>query len=697
MRSWFVAEYRVVLPNRLPWLLTVAGLLLIGEAMLGRAAIGPPVYQNLAPGAEMLEDPDGRLTLAEVLALPAGSWARPGQPVLNPGYTTSVWWVRFTLDNDEGATRERWLEVGWPLLDWLEAWVMDGDTVVAAFQSGDQRPFASRPLATRTFVFPLDLPARSRRVLLLRLAMRDGVYDVIPLRLWEPAAYFQAVQRTNLWAGMYFGALLALFAYNTLLFLTTRDRHFFRYALYLAAVALWNQGYLGYGYQYLWPDHSWWNNQVNISLSGLTLLAATHFVTHYLDTRGRMPWLDKSLRVTTLMLLATMMIALADTLGWAVPVAGNIAAYVLLTCLLALMYLAAGLRALWLGFREARYFVLAWSCLVLGMIIYALTAFPEVLPRTVLTENSLNLGSLLECLLLALALGDRYKQLRDKQLALESQNRLALEAYSHRLEQEVEARTRELRTTVAQLDMALRNEQRAQAEQRTFLTTVAHELRTPLTVIDVIAQNLELDRLDADDQTRRRYERILQATGRLSHVLNQYLDEERMKAVLHDAMEEVECDPLQLLTEVAEAARLLANGQWLRVETADLPPTWRCDPTLTRLALMNLADNAVKYTPPATRVILSGGEADGGLWLAVKDDGAGLAADELERLFSPHQRGANASGRPGQGMGLALARRMIERQGGTLTGTSTPGQGCSFRIWLPLGRAESSSEGNDRA
>lgn len=658
-------------------------LLIVGSAALGFMAIAPPVYQNLAPQAEVLEDPSARLTLAEALALPAERWARPGQTRLNPGYSTAVWWVRCTLDNDRDATQQRWLEVGWPLLDWLDVQVIDGGRESTAFRTGDQRPFASRPLGTRTFVLPLELPAHSHQVVLLRLGMRDGVYDVIPLRLWEPAAFFQAAQRGNLWAGLYFGALLALLIYNSLLFLTTRDRNFFFYALYLAAVTLWNSGYLGYGYQYLWPDRSWWNNQVNISLSGMTLLAATNFVTHYLNTRRRMPWLHRTLQITTLLLVVTMVVALADTLDWAVPVVANIAGYVLLTCLLALLYLAAGVRALWLGFREARYFVLAWSCLVLGMLIYALSAFPGVLPHTLLTENSLNAGSLLECLLLALALGDRYQQMRDDQLALEQQTRVAQEAYSRQLEQQVETRTRELSATVAQLHAALETEQRTQSEQRTFLATVAHELRTPLTVIDVIAQNLELDSLEADDQTRQRYERILQATGRLSNVLRNYLDEAHMTSILHDTLQLADCDLRQLLAEVAEASRVLAQGQGPRVEAAGLPACWRCDPKLTRLALLNLADNAMKYTPPGTRVVLRGGREAMGLWLTVQDEGPGLSPEELEQVFKPHSRGANTTGRPGQGMGLPLARRLIERQGGTLTATSAPGQGCRFRIWLP--------------
>lgn len=181
-----------------------------------------------------------------------------------------------------------------------------------------------------------------------------------------------------------------------------------------------------YGYQYLWPDRSWWNNLINLPLTWLVHVGATGFATHYLETRRRMPLLHGALAGGTL-----------------------------------LMGLPAGL-----------------------------------------------------------ALGDHFNQLQNDRLALERQAREMQTAYAATLEHRVEERTQELRKAMQQVSAALELEQRAQLEQREFLATVSHELRTPLTVIDTVAQNLELEAVDADAQTRRRYEKILQATRRLAILLD---------------------------------------------------------------------------------------------------------------------------------------------------------------------------------
>jgi signal transduction histidine kinase len=108
---------------------------------------------------------------------------------------------------------------------------------------------------------------------------------------------------------------------------------------------------------------------------------------------------------------------------------------------------------------------------------------------------------------------------------------------------------------------------------------------------------------------------------------------------------------------------------------------------LTRLALSVLAENAVKYTPPGTAVRLTARFDRAGAReetvLEVADDGPGVSADELAKLFEPGYRGETARATEGSGLGLALARRLVELQGGTLTLGSPPGQGFAGTIRLP--------------
>lgn len=119
--------------------------------------------------------------------------------------------------------------------------------MVRSWSTGDQRPFAQRPLPSRTFAFPLELAPGETRLVVLRLALNDGVYDHIPLRLWEPNAFWAAARQFDLLVAGYYGLVLALLLYNLLLFLSTGDGHFLRYTAYLSLVLIWNIGFLGYG------------------------------------------------------------------------------------------------------------------------------------------------------------------------------------------------------------------------------------------------------------------------------------------------------------------------------------------------------------------------------------------------------------------------------------------------------------------
>ena len=132
-----------------------------------------------------------------------------------------------------------------------------------------------------------------------------------------------------------------------------------------------------------------------------------------------------------------------------------------------------------------------------------------------------------------------------------------------------------------------------------------------------------------------------------------------------------------------DSARLLSDQHFIQIDDEDLPSQFFCDPSLTRLALRTLADNAVKYTPPGSMVVLRGRQVADGVRIDVVDNGHGIALSERERIFERYYRGKQSGRQGGTGLGLALARSLIEKQGGTLTLTSDEGEGACFSVWLP--------------
>jgi PAS domain S-box-containing protein len=228
-------------------------------------------------------------------------------------------------------------------------------------------------------------------------------------------------------------------------------------------------------------------------------------------------------------------------------------------------------------------------------------------------------------------------------------------------------------------DLGARREH--EAGQRRFASMLNHEFRTPLSSIDGAIQRLEVTGVNADQPTRERYRRISNAVERLIGMLDQYLSPDRIEAIgVRRPADRL--DPRQLLEEGAQLAR--AAGRAATVAAGDLPAELRCEPQGLRLALKVLVDNALQYGAGAGAIELSGRRLDGGVELTVRDHGAGVPDADIEHIFAKSYRGSNAGGLPGSGLGLYMARSVVEVHGGTLMARNVAPQGAEFRIWLPV-------------
>ncbi|GAB6040867.1 hypothetical protein JCM17961_15410 [Endothiovibrio diazotrophicus] len=124
-----------------------------------------------------------------------------------------------------------------------------------------------------------------------------------------------------------------------------------------------------------------------------------------------------------------------------------------------------------------------------------------------------------------------------------------------------------------------------------------------------------------------------------------------------------------------------AGARRLRLVAADGLAPLTADPGLLRVALANLVDNALKYSPDERSVEVEVGRDDGRQWVAVTDRGFGI--DRPERLFERYWRGGHTAGTPGAGLGLYLVRRIAEAHGGEVRAAARPGGGSRFTLILP--------------
>ena len=235
-------------------------------------------------------------------------------------------------------------------------------------------------------------------------------------------------------------------------------------------------------------------------------------------------------------------------------------------------------------------------------------------------------------------------------------------------------------------DMLGRLEQ-AFAQSRRFAADAAHELRTPLaTLRGTIEVALRGDR--SPDEYRQVLASSLEEAERLIRLSEDLLLFSRALAAPEPGRALVDLEAL-LLDVFDVGARLgQAAGVSVRIETA-APALVQGDATALRRALLNLVENAVKYTPGGGKVELSLVAGDGTAMLAVSDTGIGVDAADAEAIFEPFVRldAARSRDTGGAGLGLAIARSIIVAHRGTISVESRPGSGSCFSIRLPLASA----------
>ncbi len=227
-----------------------------------------------------------------------------------------------------------------------------------------------------------------------------------------------------------------------------------------------------------------------------------------------------------------------------------------------------------------------------------------------------------------------------------------------------------------------------------FVASVSHELRAPIASVRLMAEGLERGTVREPEKQRGYYRFIVQECRRLSSLIENVLDfsriEQGRKQYQREPadMEELVRHTVDLMTPSAREHRVTLETEIDPAFAAGLPQP-EIDGKAIQQALVNLIDNAIKHSPPnaGVRVGLLDGDAAGLLRLFVEDQGAGIPAEEHERIFERFYRCGSELRRNtrGAGIGLSIVKHIVEAHDGKILVHSTPGQGSRFTIELPYG------------
>jgi signal transduction histidine kinase len=219
-----------------------------------------------------------------------------------------------------------------------------------------------------------------------------------------------------------------------------------------------------------------------------------------------------------------------------------------------------------------------------------------------------------------------------------------------------------------------------------FVANVSHELKTPLALIRLFGETLLLGRVTDPERRTRYYEIITRESERLSQLISNVLNFSSIEAG-KTTYRLSSCDLSKVLRETIESYRfhLEEKGFTSRVEIADSLPPVAADPDAVAQALINLLQNAMKYSRDEKEVTLRASSEDGSVRVSVEDRGIGIPAHEQPLIWQDYYRTreARALGTRGSGLGLSVVQHIMRAHGGAVALESEPGRGSVFTLVFP--------------
>ncbi len=240
-----------------------------------------------------------------------------------------------------------------------------------------------------------------------------------------------------------------------------------------------------------------------------------------------------------------------------------------------------------------------------------------------------------------------------------------------------------LRYTVRQLEIA--------RLKSSFLSNVSHELKTPIALIRLAVETLEMRRVSSPEESEKFLRRISRETMRLNQLVENILDFARLEAGQR-AFRFSRVDLGEVVRETMDSYRLRIEDQGfsLKLELPDPLPAVRGDGPALAQCLLNLLDNAVKYSRDRKEIRVSLAVRDGMVGLSVADRGIGIAARDHRRIFEKFVRLEDGLVHDvkGAGLGLSLVQQIVRAHGGRIEVHSVPHEGSTFTLWIPRAAAD---------
>lgn len=673
--------------------------------------------QNLVIGKNVaiLEDTTNSLDIQTVRK--STRFVQSQTEVPNLQLSKSDFWMRFIIKN-ESESNAMLLTLEYPTLDVCEFYYSVNGTYKVERLSDDD-PFTKRKYKHQDFIFDINNPKDSTGTYYLKV--QSGQQMILPIVLGSPQKIAESKLTNDMLWGCLVGILLVMMLYNLFVYLSTKDISYLYYVSYTLFIGLTQTTLSGYTYRFIFPNSPVLFNNCIIIFPALAGISLIFFSRSFLGIKDRMPVMDYIFKAVIAMYVVAIAIRLSGH-----ALIGYRAIDISALCLSVSIY-AAVITLSIRGYRPAKFFVLAWTIFLAGLVLFVLRNL-GVLSYNNFTNNTMQVGTAIEVTLLSLALADRINTFKaDKERSQEEtvqalqENERIIREQNVILESKVAERTHELNESLEGLKQAqsqlVESEKMASLGQLT--AGIAHEINNP---INFVTSNI--------NPLKRDVEMILEAMTTIESVSQSDLSADEKKKKIKEYKQEIDFDYLMVeighlikgIDEGASRTAEIVKGLKIfsRLDEDDLKKTGINEGLESTLVVANnLLNNNIKvitefgelplvecYAGKLNQVFLNiisnaiyavekqfgdkaGGEIkinttadDENVIITIADNGTGMNEQTLKKVFEPFFTTKEVG--EGTGLGMSITYNTIKRHNGQIAVNSDSGKGTSLIIKIPI-------------
>jgi two-component system NtrC family sensor kinase len=642
--------------------------------------------------------------------------------VFNYGIDKATFWIKLTSKNDNTFLNHI-IFIDQSRLSLAEMYIHQNDGSVSFILPHNSFPYANNKLAQGKI---FKLPEQVSKGSSIYLRLRSNETFLAPVRIFDDATLLETFSLRGIIFGFYTGIMAIMFIYNLFLFIIIRDKSYLYYIFYILFTWLTQISIQGYSTQYFWSESSILNNYSVVLFASVTLVFTSLFTLSFLNTKvfskiwHKLITIFFYLTIINIGVLFVFGIYTAFVFMQILTITGTI-----------LALSAANFVYFKKHFKPAGYYLVAWSVLLIGAILFIMKDY-GVIPYNDFTIYLIQIASAIEVMLLSFALADKINFFKKENEVAQAQalnasleNEKLIREQNIVLEKSVQERTLELQNTNSTLNVTLTNlkdtqSQLVDAEKMAALgqltAGIAHEINNPINFVTSNIKPLELDINDLREIITK-YENI--DFGKDLKVQIEEIEAFKSQIDLNFVNNEI----TSLLSGISEGAKRTAEiirslRNFSRVDETDMKPIdlneglqstlvlvrnnlpdnltvikeygnlpkVECLPGKINQVFMNLVSNAIQAIKSKENqreeefLTIKTWYAEQQVKISIKDTGTGMSEEVKHRIFEPFFTTKEVG--EGTGLGLSIVFSIIEKHKGHIDVISKVNEGTEFIITL---------------